>query len=64
VKHEMIWTKLWFGYHKKQWEDRMETEIALSKPGHYAYAAKQAGIWSQFLETAREEFGVLLSDKS
>jgi hypothetical protein len=53
LKHEMIWTKLWFGHQKKTWEDRME---GATKPGHHAYAAKQVRIWSQFGEHAKKEF--------
>jgi hypothetical protein len=57
LKHEMIWTQLWFGHQKKTWEDRMEVAMVVSKPGHHAYAAKQCRIWSQFLEHAKREFG-------
>jgi len=57
LKHEMIWTKLWFGHQKKKWEERMEMATVASKLGHRAYAAKQARIWSQFLEHAKTEFG-------
>jgi hypothetical protein len=56
LKHEMIWTQLWFGHQKKKREARMEMAIVASKPGHRAYAAKQAKIWAQFLEHAQTEF--------
>ncbi len=57
LKHEMMWTQLWFGHQKKKWEERMEMTTVTSKPGHRAYAAKQVRIWEQFLEHAKAEFG-------
>ena len=61
LKHEMIWTQLWFGNQKKKWEERMKAAKMASKPGHHAYAAKQASIWSQFQEHARMEFEGIVS---
>jgi hypothetical protein len=55
LKHEMIWTQLWFAHQKRRWEERMETAKLTSKLGHHAYAAKQAGVWSKFWEHAKEE---------
>jgi hypothetical protein len=57
LKHEMIWTKLWFEHQKRIWEERIERATEASKLGHRAYAAKQARIWSQFLEHAKTQFG-------
>lgn len=57
LKHEMVWTQLWFGHQKKMWEERQQAAKAASRVGHHAYAAKQARIWSQFLEHAKREFG-------
>jgi hypothetical protein len=57
LKHEMIWTQLWFGHYKKKWEKRMQEAGIASKPGHHAYAAKQAYVWTQFWEHARTQFG-------
>ena len=59
MKHEMIWTQLWFGHHKQEWEERMQAAGIASKPGHHAYAVKQARIWLQFQEHARTEFGII-----
>jgi hypothetical protein len=57
LKHEMVWTQLWFLHHKKKWEERMRVATMASKPGHVAYAAKQARVWSQLWEHARKELG-------
>jgi hypothetical protein len=57
LKHEMMWTKLWFGHQKSKWEERIKIATLTSKLGHQAYAAKQARIWSQFLDHAKTEFG-------
>jgi hypothetical protein len=57
LKHEMIWTQMWFGHQKKKWEERMDMPTVVSKLGHQAYAAKQASIWSQCLEHAKRDFG-------
>ena len=56
LEHEMMWTQQWFCHQKSKWQQRMRAAEVESKPGHYAYAAKQVGIWSQFWETARIEF--------
>jgi hypothetical protein len=61
LKHEMIWTQLWFRHQKKRWEERMNTQ---DSAGHHAYAAKQVVIWSQFLESARKEFSEILTNVS
>jgi hypothetical protein len=62
LEHEMVWTELWFGYQKQKWEDWMKTSGSEAKAGHYAYAAKQVGIWSQFVEAARKEFGGIVTN--
>ncbi|KAI5990069.1 hypothetical protein EDC04DRAFT_2588096, partial [Pisolithus marmoratus] len=41
VMHEMLWTGLWFEYHKKMWEQRA---LQLTEPGEEAYANKQMGL--------------------
>ena len=56
LKHEMIWTQLWFQNQKKKWEERREAAAVVSKPGHHAYAAKQERIWSNLQEHAQSEF--------
>ncbi|KAI5997881.1 hypothetical protein EDC04DRAFT_2498658, partial [Pisolithus marmoratus] len=45
VRHEMLWTGLWFEYHKKMWEQRA---LQSTEPGTEAYANKQMGLWSDF----------------
>ncbi|KAI5986547.1 hypothetical protein EDC04DRAFT_2615047 [Pisolithus marmoratus] len=45
VRHEMLWTGLWFEYHKKMWEQRA---LQSTEPGKEAYAKKQMGLWSDF----------------
>ncbi|KAI6011485.1 hypothetical protein EDC04DRAFT_2609884 [Pisolithus marmoratus] len=41
VRHEMLWTGLWFGYHKNMWEKRA---LQSTEPGKQAYANKQMGL--------------------
>ncbi|KAI6014642.1 hypothetical protein EDC04DRAFT_2953252 [Pisolithus marmoratus] len=53
VRHEMLWTGLWFEYHKKMWEQRA---LQLTEPGKEAYANKQMGLWSDFASKARLMF--------
>ncbi|KAI6094266.1 hypothetical protein EV401DRAFT_1896361 [Pisolithus croceorrhizus] len=45
VRHEMLWTRLWFEYHKNMWEQRA---LQLTEPGKEAYARKQMVLWSDF----------------
>jgi hypothetical protein len=56
LKHEMIWTQMWFEHHKQKWEKRMVVAKMALRMGHHAYAAKQVRIWSRFWEHARTEF--------
>ncbi|KAI6039496.1 hypothetical protein EDC04DRAFT_2568368, partial [Pisolithus marmoratus] len=53
VRHEMLWTGLWFEYHKKMWEQRA---LQSTEPGTEAYANKQMGLWSDFASKARLMF--------
>ncbi|KAI6009101.1 hypothetical protein EDC04DRAFT_2610741 [Pisolithus marmoratus] len=53
VRHEMLWTVLWFEYHKKIWEQRA---LQSTEPGKEAYAKKQIGLWSDFASKARLMF--------
>jgi hypothetical protein len=53
VKHEMLWTTLWFKHHEQEWERRYKT---YPKPGLKAYAAKQKDVWKRFSEKAEERF--------
>ncbi|KAI6010350.1 hypothetical protein EDC04DRAFT_2610218 [Pisolithus marmoratus] len=53
VRHEMLWTGLWFEYHKKMWEQRA---LQSTEPGKEAYANKQMGLWSDFASKARLMF--------
>ncbi|KAI6028111.1 hypothetical protein EDC04DRAFT_2605846 [Pisolithus marmoratus] len=53
VRHEMLWTGLWFEYHEKMWEQRA---LQSTEPGKEAYANKQMGLWSDFASKARLMF--------
>ncbi|KAI6040015.1 hypothetical protein EDC04DRAFT_2602760 [Pisolithus marmoratus] len=53
VRCEMLWTGLWFEYHKKMWEQRA---LQSAEPGKEAYAKKQMGLWSDFASKARLMF--------
>jgi hypothetical protein len=63
LKNEMIWTQLWFQKQQKVWGDRCERASALSG-GHQIYAAKQIGMWTEFLDVARKEFGGIIGTVS
>ena len=54
VKHEMVWTTLWFKHQEQEWERRYKT---YPKPGLKAYAAKQKDVWERFRKKAEESFG-------
>ncbi|KAI6126956.1 hypothetical protein F5141DRAFT_1060598 [Pisolithus sp. B1] len=53
VRHDMLWTCLWFEHHKNMWEKRA---LGSSEPGKEAYAKKQMGLWSDFAKKARLMF--------
>ncbi|KAI6132442.1 hypothetical protein EDD16DRAFT_1699581 [Pisolithus croceorrhizus] len=53
VRHEMLWTCLWFEYHKDMWEKRA---LESTEPGKEAYAKKQMGLWNDFAKKARLMF--------
>ncbi|KAI5987803.1 hypothetical protein EDC04DRAFT_2588969, partial [Pisolithus marmoratus] len=53
VRHEMLWTSLWFKHHKNIWEKRA---LQSTEPGKEAYANKQIGLWSDFDKKARLMF--------
>ncbi|KAI6120115.1 hypothetical protein EDD16DRAFT_1519066 [Pisolithus croceorrhizus] len=53
VRHEMLWTCLWFEYHKDMWEKRA---LQSTEPGKEAYAKKQMGLWNDFAKKARLMF--------
>ncbi|KAI6100513.1 hypothetical protein F5141DRAFT_1204836 [Pisolithus sp. B1] len=56
VRHEMLWTCLWFEYHKDIWEKRA---LQSTEPGKEAYAKKQMGLWNDFAKKARLMFQVM-----
>ncbi|KAI6099659.1 hypothetical protein F5141DRAFT_1205122 [Pisolithus sp. B1] len=56
VRHEMLWTCLWFEYHKDMWEKRA---LQSTEPGKEAYAKKQMGLWNDFAKKARLMFQVM-----
>jgi hypothetical protein len=56
VKHEMKWTVLWFEHQIKEWQDRLDESLKKNKPGHVAYAEKQAAMWKDFKSEADRGF--------
>ncbi|KAI6015713.1 hypothetical protein EDC04DRAFT_2577949 [Pisolithus marmoratus] len=54
VRHEMLWTELWFEYHKKMWEKAKGS--AVNRARKEAYAKNQMGLWSDFASKARLMF--------
>ncbi|KIN98449.1 hypothetical protein M404DRAFT_157600 [Pisolithus tinctorius Marx 270] len=54
VKHEMMfWTILWFKNQRNTWEARA---LNSEEPGQMAYAKKQVGLWSEFVQKAKLMF--------
>ena len=62
MKNEIIWTQLWFAHQKQLWERRMKTASLALSGGHEVYAAKQMGMWADYSEKARKEFGGMMTD--
>ncbi|KAI6166492.1 hypothetical protein EDD17DRAFT_1752630 [Pisolithus thermaeus] len=54
VRHEMLWTCLWFEYHKDMWEKRA---LESTEPRREAYAKKQMGLWNDFAKKSKEDAG-------
>jgi hypothetical protein len=60
VKHEMIWTQLWFGHQVEMWEKRRSHALFSMSKGHDTYAAKQIWVWNQFLDDAKKSFSYII----
>jgi hypothetical protein len=60
VKHEMVWTQLWFGHQVQMWETRRSNAFFAMSKGHEVYAAKQVWVWNQFLNDAKKCFSTLM----
>ncbi|KIN98407.1 hypothetical protein M404DRAFT_157909, partial [Pisolithus tinctorius Marx 270] len=50
VRHEMLWSTIWFKSQKNRWEKRDEQSL---EPGTEAFANKQMGLWGDFAKKAR-----------
>ena len=55
----MDWVVTTFGYMKEVWEVRAK-DVEDEKPGHKAYAKREAERWQRWAETARAEFADVL----
>lgn len=65
VKHEMLWTILWFQKQASLWKERSEREDGDLPMGHKAYALKQQKLYNEFERKASERFAMYLpSDKN
>ncbi|KAG6326845.1 hypothetical protein ID866_12244 [Astraeus odoratus] len=53
VRHEMLWTTLWFEYQKNEWKNKAEQSV---EPEKEAYAYKQAELWDDFIKKANFTF--------
>ena len=53
VESEMKWTQAFFRYHSAKWTARKDD----STDGAKAYAARQAAMWSRFVQEAGDELG-------
>jgi hypothetical protein len=60
---EMDWVVRTFGYMREIWEERAK-KMGDEKPGHRAYAMREAERWQRWAETARAEFAKILNVKS
>ena len=62
VRKEMDWVIRTFGYMRKVWETRAR-DMGGEKPGHKAYAMREAERWQRWIETAKAEFSKTLGVK-
>ena len=63
VQQEMSWVVRTFGYMREVWEARAKN-VGGDKPGHKAYAIREAERWERWAETARAEFAKVLDIKT
>jgi hypothetical protein len=59
----MDWVVRTFGYMREVWEVRARN-MGSEKPGHKAYATREAERWQRWAETARAEFAMVLDVKT
>ena len=62
VKHEMMWTQLWFHHQSEVWKSRESNAAMCMDNGHRAYAAKQVWVWTQFLDDAKKAFAEVMNE--
>lgn len=53
VRHEMLWTYLWFEYQMNLWERRVGESV---EAGKKAYAYKQVELWKNFMKRSKLAF--------
>jgi hypothetical protein len=64
VRHEMEWTVKYFQHREQQWEERRcaVSDERIAAGGLRCYAAKQAGLWRKFAESAKVRFKEQIPD--
>ena len=60
VKHEMLWTILWFQNQANLWSERLKREDENLPLGHKYYATKKLKLWTAFQKKATERFALYL----
>ena len=58
----MTWTTLYFSHKEKTWRDRAEWAEKNQKPGHKAYALRQAEMWDEFRIQSADTFVKVLEE--
>jgi hypothetical protein len=55
LKHEAVWTVLFFIHMKDKWNARVVEAQEKELRGHEIYAEKQKAMWEMFADDARHE---------
>ncbi|KAL6298288.1 hypothetical protein BKA93DRAFT_703294, partial [Sparassis latifolia] len=56
VRHEMLWTVLWFECKQHEWQTREMEAVNAGLRGHASYAAKQGAMWKDFALQSQQAF--------
>jgi hypothetical protein len=58
TEHEMVWTTLYFMYHRDIWYSRLRAlpQIPGNSPGHAAYCQQKMWQWEEFARSADFSF--------
>ncbi|KAL6300602.1 hypothetical protein BKA93DRAFT_866003 [Sparassis latifolia] len=56
MRHEMLWTVLWFEHKQHEWQTREMEAVNAGLRGHASYAAKQGAMWKDFALQSQQAF--------